>query len=332
MQSRIILHRRAARQELQIFYRRKKVHSGMLHRYVEMHPKIITPMDLGLTALSTTPATPEHLPINHGNVSPDCKEIMGIQDTVKHIPEVLKRMPRHVSINDELENLKGPGDNLRALASDFIRERPHRTLPARRRVADRTSIRKNLPFVHVPTPDKFVLPKTAPDYHPAPFTPAHVPAMYTCTSPEKQYGCMFNRAETKSCEPAVHWRDGLLSLDNPACRKESAIRSSIGVATGDRRFAPTSHVGNTWQAPDELLSVASDGTEKLCSKSALDLRTLATWLDDSRPINHSGAYSMLLLAKDLIRRLLSASVVVWNEAEDNLRQELAAAEARLRFY
>jgi hypothetical protein len=77
----------------------------MLHRYVEMHPKIITPMDLGLTALSTTSAIPEHLPTNQGNVSPDCKEMMGIPDSVKPLPEVLKLMPRHVSINDDLENL-----------------------------------------------------------------------------------------------------------------------------------------------------------------------------------------------------------------------------------
>jgi hypothetical protein len=48
-----------------------------------MHPKIITPMDLGLTALSTTPAIPEHLPTNQGNVSQDCKEMMGIPDSVK---------------------------------------------------------------------------------------------------------------------------------------------------------------------------------------------------------------------------------------------------------
>jgi len=29
--------------------------------------------------------------------------------------------------------------------------------------------------------------------------------------------------------------------------------------------------------------------------SAIDVETLAQWLDDSRPVDHSGAYSMLLL-------------------------------------
>lgn len=39
----------------------------------------------------------------------------------------------------------------------------------------------------------------------------------------------------------------------------------------------------------------SNEQEKRFDVSALGVETLAEWLDDSRPIDHSGAYSMLLL-------------------------------------
>ena len=114
----------------------------------------------------------------------------------------------------------------------------------------------------------------------------------------------------------MHWRDGLLTEEDPARRNQTLLRATIRGDSGGK-------AANSMELPSDLLSVAPDGSEKLCSKSALDLATLAEWLNDSRPIDQAGAYSMLLLARDLIRRLLSESVQVWNENEDKLRRQLA---------
>jgi hypothetical protein len=132
----------------------------------------------------------------------------------------------------------------------------------------------------------------------------------------RQYGAVFNRPEGKEGEPLMHWRDGLLTDEDPARRNQKLLRATIRGDSGGK-------ADNSLELPSDLLSVAPDGSEKLCSKSALDLATLAEWLNDSRPIDQAGAYSMLLLARDLIRRLLSESVQVWNENEDKLRRQLA---------
>ncbi len=114
----------------------------------------------------------------------------------------------------------------------------------------------------------------------------------------------------------MHWRDGLLADEDPARRNQKLLRAIIHGDSGAK-------AANSLELQSDLLRVAPDVCEKLCSKSAPDLATLAEWLNDSRPIDQAGAYSMLLLAKDLIRRLLSEIVQVWNENEDKLRRQLA---------
>jgi len=123
----------------------------------------------------------------------------------------------------------------------------------------------------------------------------------------------------------MHWRDGLLTDEDPTHRNETLLRATIRGDSGGKTAGQSSP-----ELPSHLLSVAPDGSEKLCSKAALDLDTLAEWLNDSRPIDQAGAYSMLLLAKDLIRRLLSESVQVWNQTEDELQRQLADEQGAIQ--
>jgi hypothetical protein len=276
--------------------------------------------------------------------------------------------------------------------------KPTRVLPARLRALQRIKLSKlehTSPFPVDRGGHLFARSsprsQSATGYHPAPFTPANVPAIYSSTSPRNSsmhYGKIFQRKEAISCEPLVHWRLGLLAPDDPTFMKESAFNSLNGFRNGmsvhkccvkyESVHAPSAWCGDDVQCflalltntflyvltrpnsrvaslllldasedqgkllrgtesvadakgrlPEELWSVAPDGSEKLYSKSAIDLKTLAEWLDDSRPIDQSGAYSILLLAKDLIRRLMSDSVHVWNSAEDQLRSELANTRVAL---
>ena len=51
---------------------------------------------------------------------------------------------------------------------------------------------------------------------------------------------------------------------------------------------------------------------------------LADWLDEGRPRDLSGSYRMLLLAKDLIRRLVGGSAAISNSECEGLRQQMEA--------
>ena len=56
----------------------------------------------------------------------------------------------------------------------------------------------------------------------------------------------------------------------------------------------------------------------------VDIKILADWLDEGRPRDLSGSYRMLLLAKDLIRRLVGGSAAIFNSECEGLRQQLEA--------
>ena len=222
--------------------------------------------------------------------------------------------------------LRGARDVLHALAAtaEHSNRSPDVSLPARLRAIKRTKLARlsqGRSQVPAASPDRRSPPPHQQSvYHPLPFTPAHVPAMH---SPQKDqlgvaYGTIFGRDSMLR-----HWRHGMLAADDPEMLREESLQSSIGGMT-----PKTSDT--TPKPPSEVWSVSADGSEKLLSTSALDVKTLAEWLNDSRPIDQSGAYSLLLLAKDLIRRLLADSVHVWNSTEDQLKHEVAAVNRTLQ--
>ena len=103
------------------------------------------------------------------------------------------------------------------------------------------------------------------------------------------------------------------------------------------------HMDGLAQVPSKLLVVEPNGDSHLRETASIDVEVLAGWLNEARPKDHESAFSMLLMAKDMIRRLVGQDLVLWNRGEmearrrgaeeaEKLRQEsekLAKAEAKL---
>lgn len=72
------------------------------------------------------------------------------------------------------------------------------------------------------------------------------------------------------------------------------------------------------ELPERLLVVEPDCHMSLRDTASLDVEVLAGWLNEARAKDHESAFSNLIMAKDLIRRLVGRSLVLGSSHRDLL--------------